>query len=321
MIGKIIGTGSYLPKLVISNNDLAKIVETSDDWISSRTGISSRHIATDETTTSMAVFAAIAAMENGNILPENIHMILVATTTPDNFVPTVSCQVQEKIGAKNAVCMDLNAACSGFVYGMCVANAFIASGIYKNILLIGTENLSKIVDWKDRKTCVLFGDGAGAAIFSATDRGIFKEKLISDGSLSKVLFCKCRENHNAFTEKIKEEIDYIYMEGQEVFKFAVTRVPECIEELIEEAGVKKQDIKYYILHQANERILKSVAKRLSEDIEKFPISLNKYGNTSASSIPILLDKCNKEGLFLKGDKIIISGFGGGLTLGSVLIEW
>ena len=265
-------------------------------------------------------------------------MILVATASPDNFVPGTACEVQAILNkeaeevktdpenpsgtyeACHAVCMDINAACSGFIYALSVANAFIQCGQYRNILVIGVETLSKIVDWSDRSTCVLFGDGAGAVVIGASEDGIFRHLLHTDGSMGHVLSCHCRDNNNPVVRN-EVQTGYVQMDGQEVFKFAVKRVPECISELLEQNHIEKKDINYYLLHQANVKIIKSVAKRLGEEMEKFPVNLDKYGNTSAASIPILLDECNRSGMFKKGDKLVLSGFGGGLTWGAVLLEW
>lgn len=320
MIARIIGTGSAVPEQIVTNEDLSKIVETSDEWISSRSGIKERRIAKEETTTSLAILAGKRALENAGIASEEIEVIIVATCTPDYFFPNTACQVQEAIGAKHAVAFDLSAACSGFLFALSTAQAYIKGGIYQKALIIGAETMSKMIDWSDRSTCVLFGDGAGAAVVSAEETGVLELVQKSDGTGKGVLSCKARETRNLLNHE-SETKEYLYMEGQPVFKFAVKTVPECVEEVLKKAEVKKEEIRYYILHQANSRIIQSVAKRLKEPEEKFPMNLSLYGNTSAASIPILLDEMNRNGMLNRGDKLVLSGFGAGLTWGAVLLEW
>ena len=320
MTARIIGTGSAVPEQIVTNEDLSKIVETSDEWISSRSGIKERRVAKEETTTSLAILAGKRALENAGIASEEIEVIIVATCTPDYFFPNTACQVQEAIGAKHAVAFDLSAACSGFLFALSTAQAYIKGGIYQKVLIIGAETMSKMIDWSDRSTCVLFGDGAGAAVVSAEETGVLELVQKSDGTGKGVLSCKARETRNLLNHE-SETKEYLYMEGQPVFKFAVKTVPECVEEILEKAEVKKEEIRYYILHQANSRIIQSVAKRLKEPEEKFPMNLSLYGNTSAASIPILLDEMNRNGMLNRGDKLVLSGFGAGLTWGAVLLEW
>ncbi len=320
MTARIIGTGSAVPEQIVTNEDLSKIVETSDEWISSRSGIKERRIAKEETTTSLAILAGKRALENAGIASEEIEVIIVATCTPDYFFPNTACQVQEAIGAKHAVAFDLSAACSGFLFALSTAQAYIKGGIYQKALIIGAETMSKMIDWSDRSTCVLFGDGAGAAVVSAEETGVLELVQKSDGTGKGVLSCKARETRNLLNHE-SETKEYLYMEGQPVFKFAVKTVPECVEEVLKKAEVKKEEIRYYILHQANSRIIQSVAKRLKEPEEKFPMNLSLYGNTSAASIPILLDEMNRNGMLNRGDKLVLSGFGAGLTWGAVLLEW
>jgi len=317
MTARIIGTGSAVPEQIVTNEDLSKIVETSDEWISSRSGIKERRIAKEETTTSLAILAGKRALENAGIASEEIEVIIVATCTPDYFFPNTACQVQEAIGAKHAVAFDLSAACSGFLFALSTAQAYIKGGIYQKALIIGAETMSKMIDWSDRSTCVLFGDGAGAAVVSAEETGVLELVQKSDGTGKGVLSCKARETRNL----LNHESETKDMEGQPVFKFAVKTVPECVEEVLKKAEVKKEEIRYYILHQANSRIIQSVAKRLKEPEEKFPMNLSLYGNTSAASIPILLDEMNRNGMLNRGDKLVLSGFGAGLTWGAVLLEW
>lgn len=316
----IIGTGSFLPPTIIDNNELAKMVKTNDEWIREHTGIVERHIATDETTSFMAAQASLAAIENAGIDPKEIDLIILATLSPERATPSMSCIVQDLIGAVNATCFDLNAACSGFVYALQTADAYIRTGFAKTALVVGSETLSKLVDWKDRSTCILFADGAGAAIVTDKEYGIISSVTHSDGSKGMALKCKERSTRN-FLNRKTEDKHYIQMIGPDIFKFAVRRVPACIELLLERAGLKKEDIKYFVLHQANARIIASVSKKMEIDMEKFPMNVDHCGNTSSASIPILLDEMNRDGLLNAGDKIVICGFGGGLTWGAQLIEW
>lgn len=320
MTAKIIGTGSAVPCERITNDKLAEFVDTNDEWISSRTGIRERRLAKEETTTSLAAEAARKAMEDAKVTPEEIELIIVATCSPDSFFPSTACQVQEAVGAVNAAAFDLSAACAGFLFALNTAQAYISGGIYEKALIIGSETISRLLDWNDRSTCVLFGDGAGAVVVQAGEKGLAGMVQHSDGVKGKVLTCHNRALRNVLVQG-EQDMDYLKMEGQEVFKFAVKKVPECIEELLEKTGVSKDEIKYYVLHQANKRIIDSAAKRLKETEEKFPVNMNLYGNTSAASIPILLDEINRKGMLEKGDKIVLSGFGAGLTWGAALIEW
>ena len=320
MTTRIIGTGSYLPKKVVTNDDLAKIMDTSDEWIRTRTGIKARHLVQEETTTYMCVEAAKRALENANMQAEDIDLILVGTITGDHVTPSTACEIQAAIGADKAVAFDINAACSGFLFALHTAHAFIQSGIYRNALILGAETLSKIMDWNDRSTCVLFGDGAGAAVVRADETGLIAFEQGSDGSKGQVLACESRKNNNPYVSNDKE-YDYVHMDGQEVYKFAVSTVPKSILHVLEKAGLTAEDVSYFALHQANIRIIQSVAKRLKVEESKFPISLDHCGNISAASVPILLDEMNRQGLLKRGDKIIMSGFGAGLTWGTALLEW
>lgn len=320
---RIIGTGSYLPKKVADNHFLSTIVDTDDEWIRQRTGIKERHLSNGkEGTTYMATHAAEAALENAGITADELDMIIVATVSADTYVPSTSCQVQGAIGAIRATCFDLNAACSGFLFAMNTAYAYIEMGMAKTILIIGAETLSREVDWSDRSSCILFGDGAGAAIMRQEEGkgGLIASVTGSDGSQGDVLTCKGRGIQNPFHQS-KRKKDYLRMEGQAVFRFAVTMVPRCIKQILKKTGYDTEDIKFFVLHQANVRILELSAKRLKVDIDKFPMNLDRYGNTSSASIPILLDELNRNNLLEPGDKIVLSGFGGGLTWGAVLIEW
>lgn len=320
MTTRIVGTGSYLPKKVVTNDDLSNIMDTSDEWISSRTGIRERHLATEESNASMCAVAAKRALEDAGMEAEEIDLIIVGTITPDHVTPSLACEISALIGAERAVCFDINAACSGFVYSLHTAHAFLAAGIYQNAIVIGAEVLSRIMDWGDRSTCVLFGDGAGAAVVKAEETGIIAFDQGSDGVKGSVLACVNRRNNNPFVSESKE-LDYVQMDGKEVYTFAVSTVPKSILSVLEKANMEPEQVDYFLLHQANVRILDSVAKRLKMPKEKFPISLDHCGNISAGSIPILLDEVNKKGLLKRGQKIILSGFGGGLTWGTTLLEW
>jgi len=320
---RIAGTGHFLPKTVVTNDDLSKIMDTSDEWISSRTGIRERRLATEETTASMSAEAAKLALSDANMNPEDIDLIIVSTVSADHMTPSCACEVQAAIGADRAVAFDINAACSGFLFALQMADIYIKQGVYRNALIIGAETLSKIMDWNDRSTCVLFGDGAGAAVICPAEgdsQGLASITLGSDGAKGMVLAGINRSNNNPF---VKTDIGphYSHMDGQEVYKFAVTTVPVSIEKVLEQAGITTDDIKYFVLHQANIRILQSVSKRLKVGMDKFPISLDHCGNMSAASVPVLLDEVNRKGMLQKGDKIVLAGFGGGLTWGACVLEW
>ncbi|MCD2493542.1 ketoacyl-ACP synthase III [Lacrimispora sp. NSJ-141] len=326
MAARIIGTGSYVPDRIITNDDLAEMVETSDAWIVERTGIRSRRI-TETGTTDMAVRAAKKAMENAGLPPEELELIVVATSTGDCLFPNTACEVQADLGAEKAVCFDLSAACSGFLFSLNTAKVYLESGAYKTALVVGADTLSKTVDWSDRSTCILFGDGAGAAVLSSTEdeqaswnRGIGDFTMGSDGSRGGCLTCRSTELCSPFMEE-KKTSGFMTMNGQEVFRFAVKTVPRSIEEVLKKAELSPNDVKYFILHQANERIIASVAKRMKQDTAKFPMNLAQYGNTSGASIPVLLDEINRKGLLKPGDKLVISGFGAGLTWGATLVVW
>lgn len=318
---KIIGTGSFVPSHVVTNNHLAELVETSDEWIRSRTGIAERRISDGFGTAQMAAKAARRAMENAGVEPEEIDLIAVATSTADYCFPSTACEVQGMIGAVNAVGFDISAACSGFIFALSTVDAMIHTGMYQTALIIGVDNLSKVVDWTDRSTCVLFGDGAGAVIVKNSEEyGLIRTEIGSDGRKASVLTCASRSMGNFLTER-KPEPGYIAMEGQEVFKFAVKKVPECVQKLLKDSGAHMEDVKYLILHQANYRICESISKRLKIDMERIPMNIEKYGNTSGATIPILLDELNQEGKLRLQDRLILAGFGAGLTWGAALLEW
>lgn len=319
----IIGTGSFAPPRVVTNDDLAEIVDTSDEWIRTRTGIVQRRISEGLGTTWMAAEAAKRALEDAGVRPEEIDIIIAATTTADYCFPSTACEVQGILGAGNAVGYDVSAACSGFIFALHTMDALIKTGAYGTGLVIGADNLSKTVDWSDRSTCVLFGDGAGAAVVKACesgDRGVICSQLGSDGSKASVLTCQARSMGNFLTES-RPEPGYIAMEGQEVFKFAVKKVPECVDSLLRDAGTDIDEVKYLVLHQANYRICESIARRLKISMDKIPMNIDRYGNTSGATIPILLDELNRQGKLCRGDKVVLAGFGAGLTWGSMLVQW
>lgn len=323
---KIAGTGSYVPEHIITNDDLAKIVDTSDEWIRSRTGICERRISEGIGTSGMAAEAAKRALDNARVKADEIQLILLATSTPDYHFPSGACQVQEGIGAVHAAAYDISAACSGFIFALNTAYSFIKSGCYKTVLVIGADCMSKVVDWQDRGTCVLFGDGAGAVVVKGEaeqdldDSGMPGMIMGADGTKGSVLSCESRAVGN-FVTGLKPQSGYLTMDGQEVFKFAVKKMPEVIEQLLEESKVEPEQVKYMILHQANYRISESIAKRLKISMDKIPMNIERYGNTSAASIPLLLDELNQEGKLKKDDFLVFAGFGAGLTWGAALIKW
>lgn len=360
---KIKGTGSAVPKLRVTNDDLSKLMDTSDEWIRSRTGIGARHLAVEETTTGLAVAAAKEALKDAEMTAEELDLIIAATVTADKFLPNLSCEVQSALGAKNAVAFDLNAACSGFLFALNTVQMYLENGVYKKALVIGAETLSKIMDWNDRSTCVLFGDGAGAAVVeaeledensagnqddvvdskvnckmaqaddadsrtnckamqpgAANKSGILSMVQGSDGARGEVLRCDNRPVNNPFAVN-DTKLSYVSMNGQEVYKFAVKTVPKVIEEAVKKAGLEVEDIDLFVLHQANLRIIESVAKRLHQPMEKFPTNLEECGNISAASVPILLDNINKHGMICEGKKIVLAGFGAGLTWGATVLVW
>lgn len=304
----ILGIGRYVPEKVVTNHDLEKIMDTSDEWIRTRTGIAERRIADDTIDTSyMAVEASKKALEDAGVSGEDIDLILVATVTPDRAFPAVACVIQEAIGAKHAAAMDLSAACAGFMYGMITAQQFIQTGTYKNILVVGSDKLSKIVDWNDRNTAVLFGDGAGAIVMGAVseDKGVLSFELGADGSGGKHLY----------------QDEYVMMNGREVFKFAVRQLGDSCLRVLDKAGLTKEDVDFLVPHQANIRIMESARERLNLPQEKMSMTIEKFGNTSASSIPIAMVEELQNGRIQDGDLIILVGFGGGLTWGAVALRW
>lgn len=318
---KIVGTGSALPQKIVTNDDLAQLVDTSDEWIRERTGIGSRHISTGETVVSLAVQACEKALESAGRKASEVDLLLVATCTPEVGIPCAACQVQSQLGAARAVAFDLNAACAGFLFALNTACAYIEAGIYENALIAGSEVLSKIVDWTDRGTCVLFGDGAGAVLVERSEQpGILGFVQHSDGTRGEVLKCESRQLENPYVS-MPFCGPYVKMDGREVFAFAVRQVPASIQEVLEQVQLTPGDVDLYVLHQANRRILEGIARRLSLDMDKFPMNLDRVGNMSSAAIPVLLDELAREGRLQEGMTLVLSGFGAGLTYGACVLKW
>ena len=319
---KIIGFGLYTPKNLVENERLQEFLETSDEWIRSRTGIERRYISLDENTSDLAVEASKKALNQAGLSAEEIDLIIVATVTPDNFTPSTACIVQDKLGAKNAWAFDINAACTGFIYALKLGRSLIRSGEAKNALIIGAETLSKALNWEDRGSCVLFGDGAGAIVLTSTeeDCGIKCVNVKSDGSKGDSLVIQGLPLNSPFKDGREVSKNYINMNGREIFKFATKVMEESIVEILEKENIKIEDISAIIPHQANLRIIDYLVKRIGIPREKFVTNLQNYGNTSGASIPIALCESINEGNLKKGDNIIMVGFGGGLTWGAALIK-
>jgi len=307
MFSKIIGTGGYLPKKIVTNKDLESTVDTTDEWIIERTGIKQRHIAEEnETTSSMAVQASIDALSSANIQPEDIDLIIVATTTPDQIFPSTACIVQNKLKIK-APAFDIQAACTGFVYAVSIADNYIKAGLNKNILVIGAEKYSNLLDWNDRSTCVLFGDGAGAVILSAqSEPGIISTHIHADGK---------------YNDLLSVENNYIKMKGNEVFKVAVNTLSKLVDETLSINNMTKSDIDWLVPHQANLRIIKAAAKKLSMSLDQVVVTVDKHANTSAASIPLALNEAVKDGRIKSDQVILLEAFGSGFTWGSVLLRY
>lgn len=321
----IVGTGVYLPEKVLTNAELETTVDTSDEWIRTRTGIKERRILSPDLATSdMAARAGMMALHNAGLTSEEIDLIIVGTVTPDMAFPSTACLVQDKIGAVNAVCFDISAGCSGFVYGLGIGSQFIKTGMYKTVLVIGAEAVSRITNWQDRNTCVLFGDAAGAAVLKEVDAGygILSVDMGSDGSGGDLLKLAVGGSKIPITaDNCRNAERYLFMAGREVFKFAVKIMGESAIKVLEMADLDKNDIDYFIPHQANIRIIEAAAKRLDLPMEKVFINVHKYGNTSAASIPVALHEALIEGRIHKGDNIVLVGFGAGLTWGASVIKW
>ncbi len=324
---EIIGTGGYVPERIVKNTELENIMETSDQWIKTRTGISERRISTGDTTTHIAVKAAQRAIKDANINPQEIDLVILATITPDFFTPATACLVQAELELKNVTSFDLSAGCTGFIYGIQIADQFIKTGESRCALVIGAEVLSKILNWNDRNTCVLFGDGAGAAVLKKSKYpGVISTYTASQGDLKGYLNIPAVPLSNPFLlgeypEEDCQNNSQMYMDGKEIFKFATNIMLESITRVLEKNNLQIQDIDYVVPHQANYRIIDYVAKKLKVPCSKFYKNLQHYGNTSAASIPLALDEMRRENILEKNNKIIMVGFGGGLTWGSILLNW
>jgi 3-oxoacyl-[acyl-carrier-protein] synthase-3 len=321
----IVGTGSYVPERVLTNDDLSASVNTTDEWITSRTGIKTRRIAAkDEYTSDMAARAALAAMEQAKVAATDIDLILVATASPDMIFPATACFVQTKIGASKAACLDVSAACAGFLFALEIAQQFITSHTYDTVLVIGAEKLSSITNWTDRNTCVLFGDGAGAAILQHRGRahGVISTHIGSDGNYSDILWMPgggCKTPITA--ENAHQHLQTIHMSGRDVYKQAVVSMIDASKKALDKAGLTIEDIACVIPHQANARIIEAIADRLKIPVDRFFVNLDKYGNTSAAAVAIALDEANRSGRLKSGDYILMVVFGGGLTWASTVLEW
>ncbi|AKG37669.1 beta-ketoacyl-ACP synthase III [Paenibacillus durus] len=321
----IIGTGKYVPEKILTNSDLEKMVETNDEWIVSRTGIRERHIAApDEATSDLAYEASLRALASAGMKAEDLDLIIVATITPDTTFPSTACILQDKLGAKGAAAFDLSAACSGFVYSLATAVGFIQNGMYHNALIIGADTLSRITDYTDRNTCVLFGDGAGAVVIGEVPegRGFQSFDLGAEGAGGPLLKLEGGGSRlPATAETVEGKKHFIYMNGREVFKFAVRVMGAATEKVLGKAGLAKEDIDLFIPHQANIRIIQSAMQRLELPPEKCVINVDKYANTSAASIPLALVEAAEEGRMKEGDTVLMVGFGGGLTWGASILIW
>ena len=320
MRARIIGTGSFLPEHRLTNEDLAGMVDTSDAWIRERTGIEERRLSRQGTAW-MAARAAEAALENAGIRAGELDLILVGTMTPDEFCPGTACRVQEALGAAQAACLDLGAACSGFLYALATAHAYLAAGMARTALVIGAETLSKVVDWSDRSTCILFGDGAGAAVVRAEEQGVLSVDLGTDGSRGSALTCPGLPLVNPAVGAGEKDPSVLRMDGRAIFQFAVRTVPETVRRALTKASLTPEDISLFLFHQANSRILQATARSLQIPLEKVPMNIQRTGNTAAASVPILLDEMNRAGKLRRGEKLVLAGFGAGLTWGCVALEW
>ncbi|WP_151734228.1 beta-ketoacyl-ACP synthase III ['Paenibacillus yunnanensis' Narsing Rao et al. 2020] len=321
----IIGTGKYVPERILTNSDLEKMVETNDEWIVSRTGIRERHIAAEhEATSDLAYQAAIKALDSAGMKAEDLELIIVATITPDTSFPSTACILQDKLGAKGAAAFDLSAACSGFVYSLATATSFLQTGMYNNALIIGADTLSRITDYTDRNTCVLFGDGAGAVVLGEVPqgRGFKSFDLGAEGAGGSLLKLEAGGSRlPASQQTLEEKKHFIYMNGREVFKFAVRVMGTATERVLEKAGLDKTDIDLFVPHQANIRIIQSAMQRLELSEDKCVINVDRYANTSAASIPLALVEAAEEGRMKEGDTVLMVGFGGGLTWGASVLVW
>ncbi|MCW8826055.1 MAG: ketoacyl-ACP synthase III [Gammaproteobacteria bacterium] len=307
---RIAGTGSYLPEKILTNHDLEKMVDTSDEWITARTGIKERHIVADgETTTDLAEQASLKAMEMAGVTKDDIDLIVLATTTPDRIFPSTACLLQDRLDIHGAAAFDVQAVCTGFVYALTVADKFIRSGSHKKALVVGAESMSRITDWTDRGTCILFGDGAGAVVIEASDEpGIVSTHIHADGQYKDLLH-------------VPDGSEYMEMRGNEVFKMAVNTLGRIVDETLEASGMDKSDIDWLVPHQANIRIINATAKKLKMGIENVVVTVDKHGNTSSASVPLAFDAAVRDGRIQRGETVLLEAFGGGFTWGSALLKF
>jgi 3-oxoacyl-[acyl-carrier-protein] synthase-3 len=322
----IAGTGSYLPERILTNADLAKMVDTSDEWIISRTGIKERRVvAPDEATSDLAAAASRRALEMASMDAEELDLIIVATITPDYMFPSTAGQVQRLLGAHRAAAFDIEAACTGFIYALSVGELFVTSGKYNKVLVIGAEVLTRFVDWEDKTTCVLFGDGSGAAILVPSedeDRGIISTHLHNDGRMWDMLMAPAGGSRLPIDEQaIANKLNTVKMRGNEVFKVAVTKLSEVVDEVLEVNDLREEDIDFLVPHQANLRIIQATARKLKLPMEKVIITVDRHGNTSAASVPLALDEAVRSGRIKRSDRVLLEAFGGGLTWGAALVRW
>lgn len=324
---RIKGSGHYLPEGIISNHDLEKMVDTNDQWIIERTGIKRRHKTVEgEYTSDIAYKAAQIALKEANVAPDELDMILFATVSPDQVMPNTACVLQAKLGAGNCAALDISAACSGFVYGLSVAHQFVASGMYKNILLVGAEVLHPYVNYKDRNTCILFGDGAGAAVIGRTEEGqesdIFSTHLHADGHISDLFVLPAGGSKMPFTQEVLDnESQYVRMKGKEIFKHAVRTMSLCCKEALEANDIPPEKVDWIVPHQANVRIIEAVAKHFGVPMEKVVVEIEDMGNTSAATVPVAFDKAVKDGRIKRGDIVLLTAFGAGITSGSAIMRY
>jgi len=318
---RITGTGSYLPEKILTNRDLEKMVDTTDQWIVERTGIHERHIAADgETTGSMAEQATRRALEAAGLRPEDIDLIVVATTTPDRIFPSTACLLQDRLDIHGCAAFDVQAVCTGFVYGLAIADKFIRTGSHRRALVVGSETLSRIIDWNDRSTCVLFGDGAGAVIIESSDTpGIISTHLHADGQYKDLLTVPAGISQGY--DRVRKGEAHLNMEGSEVFKVAVTTLGRIVDETLEANQLKKSDIQWLVPHQANVRIIAATAKKLGMPMDHVVLTVGHHGNTSAASIPLAFDTAVRDGRIQRGETVLMEAFGGGFTWGSVLLKY
>lgn len=324
---RLAGTGSYLPEKRLSNDDLAKFIETNDQWVHERTGIRWRRIAEDgQHTSDLALIAARKALEEAKLTPKDLDMILFATVSPDQPMPNTACVLQHKLGAGHCMAVDISAACTGFVYGFAIADQFIRTGTFKNILVVGAEVLHRYVNYKDRETCILFGDGAGAAVVSRADESesskVYSVHLHADGAISDLFVLPAGGSAIPFTQKVLDEgLQYVKMKGREIFKHAVRTMSECCDEALKANNMSAEDVSWIVPHQANLRIIEAVAKHFGIPMEKVVVEIEDMGNTSAATVIVALDRAIRDGRVQRGQNVLLTAFGAGITSGSLLLRY